>query len=119
MKIWATFDGYEYPGSLAKMGHHCHILGITKKIRNEIKKQPGDTVHLVLKKDDQPRIIEIPEDFKREMEKDEEVNIFFETLSYTNQKRYVKWITSAKKSETRNRRIKLSISMLVNKVKHP
>lgn len=119
VKVWATFDGYEYRGSLAKMGHQCHILGITKNIRDRIQKQPGDIVHVTLKKDDEPRTIEVPEDLKKEMEKHEEAKVFFDTLSFTNQKQYVQWITSAKKEETRNKRIEISIDMLLNKVKHP
>lgn len=114
-----NFDGYEYRGSLAKMGHQCHILGITKKIRASINKQPGDTVHVILRKDDEPRTVDIPDDFKKAMEKNEEAKVFFDTLSFTNQKQYVQWITSAKKEETRNKRLQLSIDKLLNKIKHP
>lgn len=119
VKVWVTFDGYEYRGSLAKMGHQCHILGITKKIRASINKQPGDTVHVILRKDDEPRTVDIPDDFKKAMEKNEEAKVFFDTLSFTNQKQYVQWITSAKKEETRNKRLQLSIDKLLNKIKHP
>ncbi len=63
VKVHATFDGVEYRGSLVKMGHHCHILGVTQKIRKKINKNPGDTVHVVLKEDTKPRIVEVPEDF--------------------------------------------------------
>lgn len=119
VKVIASFDGVEYQGSLAKMGHHCHILGLTKKIRSEIKKEAGDTVHVILKKDESLRVVEIPEDFKKELEKNEEEKAFFEALSYTNKKQYVQWITGAKKEETRSKRIKLSIDKLANKVKKP
>ncbi len=37
----ATFDGEPYEGSIVKMGHPCHILGIRKEIRRKIGKQPG------------------------------------------------------------------------------
>lgn len=54
VKVYVTFDGVEYRGSLVKMGHHCHILGVTQKIRKEINKNPGDTVQVILKKDIEP-----------------------------------------------------------------
>ncbi len=119
VKVWATFDGYEYRGSLAKMGHSCHILGITQKIRAAIGKKPGDTVHVILKKDDGPRVVEIPEDLKKLLEENEQAMSFFNTLSYTNQKGYADWITGAKKAETREKRVNEAVNMLLNKVKRP
>jgi hypothetical protein len=44
VKVYATFDGESYEGSLVRMGTPCHILGIRKDIRAKIGKQPGDTV---------------------------------------------------------------------------
>lgn len=119
VKVKATFDGYEYQGSLVKMGYHCHIIGITQKIRQEIGKQSGDMVHVTITKDDAPRIIEVPEDFKTILHENEEAQKCFDSLSYTNQKKFAEWIESAKKTETRDKRIKESISMLLDGVKHP
>ena len=117
VKVKVTFDGYKYRGSLAKMGHHCHILGITKAIRKAIGKNPGDKVHVILQKDDEPRVVEIPEDLKEQFDKNKEVKDFFDTLSYTNKKSYVQWITSAKKKETRERRLNETMNMLLRKEK--
>lgn len=119
VKVLASFDGYEYRGSLANMGYFCHCLGITKEVRNKIGKQAGDTVHVVIKKDDKPRIIEIPDDFMKLLRENENAKNFFDTLSYSNRKEYVEWITSAKKEETRIRRTEASINMLLNRVKRP
>ncbi len=50
MKVYATFDGVPYDGSIVNMGltHAdgtiCYILGIRKDIRMQIGKQAGDTV---------------------------------------------------------------------------
>ena len=119
IKVKATFDGYKYQGSLAKMGHHCHCLGITQKIRKEINKEPGDIVHVVITKDNTIRTVELLEDFNELLEENEDAKIFFSSLSYTNQKKYVEWIKSARKIETRDRRIKDSILMLLKGVKCP
>ena len=54
VKVHATFDGEPYDGSIVNMGVKnpdgsvCYILGILKDIRNKIKKQPGDTVHVTV-----------------------------------------------------------------------
>lgn len=119
VKVHATFDGYEYRGSLAKMGYTCHCLGITQKIRNEIGKQPGDLVHVILKQDSEPRIVELPEDFLQQLNDHPRAKDFFETLSYTNKKAFAVWIASAKKIETRSKRLAEAIYMLSNNIKRP
>ncbi len=117
VKVKVTFDGYEYRGSLVKMGHPSHCVGITKKIRSEINKQPGDIVHIVLIKDESIRTVEIPEELKELLEGNKEALEFFNTLSYSNQKKYTDWITSAKKMETKNKRLNEAIKMLSKKLK--
>lgn len=49
VKVHATFDGVEYEGSLVKMGTPGHIIGVRKDIRQKIKKEPGDTVHVTIR----------------------------------------------------------------------
>lgn len=49
VKVHATFDGEPYDGSLVRMKTPGHILGMRKDIRAKIGKQPGDTVHMVIK----------------------------------------------------------------------
>ena len=50
VKVQVTFDGEQYCGSIVNMGVKnedgsvCYIIGIRKDIRNQIGKQPGDTV---------------------------------------------------------------------------
>ncbi|MCB1582734.1 MAG: DUF1905 domain-containing protein, partial [Xanthomonadales bacterium] len=44
VKVVADIDGVSYRGSLAKMGHHCHKLGINQSIRQQINKNFGDEV---------------------------------------------------------------------------
>lgn len=46
--VKATFDGYEYLGSLVKMKTPCHIIGIKKDIRKAINKQPGDIIKVTI-----------------------------------------------------------------------
>jgi hypothetical protein len=52
VKVYATFDGEPYVGSLVRMGTPCHIIGIRKDIRAKINKQPGDIVHVTIRERD-------------------------------------------------------------------
>ncbi|BFK81782.1 hypothetical protein I3900191A7_19270 [Clostridium baratii] len=99
------------------MGTDCHIIGVTKEIRDKINKTFGDTVYVTLEKDIEERTVEIPDDFKSELQKNISANDFFNTLSFSYQKKYINYITSAKKDVTRNNRIIKSIEKLTNKEK--
>ena len=96
----ATFDGVPYSGSLMKYEHPQHILGILKAIREQIGKGPGDTIEVVVWKDEGERIVTVPAQFEQAMKK-EGLFPFFEKLSFTHRKEYCRWITEAKKEETR------------------
>jgi hypothetical protein len=116
--IQATFDGVPYTGSLVKYGQPQHMLGLLKSIREQIGKGPGDTIEVVLWKDDEPRVVEIPSAFKTAM-KQAGVLAAFDKLSYTHRKEYCRWITEAKKEETRAARLVKGIEMLKKGIKTP
>jgi hypothetical protein len=111
-KIKALIEGVPYRGILTRMGTDYHMLIILKEIRETIGKSFGDEVNITVELDTEPRVIEIPEDLLRELEKDEEAKAFFDNLSYTHQREYVNWIIEAKKEETRARRIARAIEMM-------
>jgi bifunctional DNA-binding transcriptional regulator/antitoxin component of YhaV-PrlF toxin-antitoxin module len=116
--VQATFNGVQYRGSLVKYGQPQHVLGVEKAIREEIGKQPGDTVDVVVWKDEEERTVEIPPEFAKLLKK-EDLLPTFEKLSYTHRKEYCRWITDAKKEETRIRRLANSIEMLKKGIRSP
>lgn len=50
VKVHAEFDGEPYDGSLVRMKTPGHIIGLRKDIRQKIGKQPGDVVHVVMRR---------------------------------------------------------------------
>ena len=114
----STLDGVPYTGSLIKCGPEGHMLGVLKDIREQIGKGPGDSIEVVLWKDQEIRTVEVPADFERLM-KVEGLLAAFEKLSYTHRKEYCRWITEAKREETRQTRLGKSIAMLKAGVKTP
>lgn len=117
IKVKAYFDGFEYRGSLVRMGHPCHIIGLNKKVRDAIGKGPGDTVDVLIMEDVEERVVEIPDDFAAILNINKTANEIFEKMSFTHRREYVEWITSAKKSETRENRIGKAIDMILDKKK--
>jgi hypothetical protein len=116
--VRATFDGVEYRGSLVKYGDPQHMMPVLKAISEKIGKKAGDTIDVVIWKDEEERTVEVPPEFAKLMKK-EGVLATFEKLSYTNRKEYCRWITGAKREETRAARLEKSIKMLKKGVKTP
>jgi Bacteriocin-protection, YdeI or OmpD-Associated/Domain of unknown function (DUF1905) len=116
--IHATFDGLPYTGSLVKYEKPQHMLGILKSLREQLGKNPGDQVKVEVWEDESVRTVEVPAAFAALMKK-HGVRDFFDSLSFTNRKEYVRWITEAKKEETRTARLTKSVDMLRKGVKTP
>ncbi len=112
VKVKATFDGHPYRGSIAPMGGGRHILIVRKDVQKAIGKTIGDTVQVALERDTEPRTVAVPEDFQAALEQNPMAKAIFEKFAYTHRKEYVQWIESAKKPETRRRRIQKAVEMI-------
>lgn len=117
VKIKAVFDKkIEYRGSLANMGQGCHVLGLTRDVRKSLRKTFGDMVAVELWEDKEERTVDIPEDVVEIFNQNEKAKKLFDKMSYTHRKEYIRWITSAKKPETReNRKVKMIEMILAGK----
>jgi len=116
--VQATLDGEPYRGSLMSCGMAHHTLGVLKGVRAKIGKGPGDTIDVVVWKDNELRTVEISSAFKALLEK-QALLAGFEKLSYTHRKEYCRWIDGAKKEDTRQSRIAKAVAMLKKEVKTP
>jgi uncharacterized protein YdeI (YjbR/CyaY-like superfamily) len=94
------------------------MLGILKALREQLGKQPGDKVEVEVWRDEAVRTVEIPPAFSALLKKEKLLSVF-EKLSYTHRKEYVRWITEAKKEETRTARLAKSVEMLRKGIKTP
>jgi len=116
--VKATFNGVPYTGSLVKYRNPLHMLGVLKAVREQTGKGPGDTVELVVWKDEEVRTVKLPVEFEKLMKKTGLLQVF-NKLSYTHRKEYCRWITEAKKVETRFKRLEKAIEMLRKGVSTP
>lgn len=114
--VKSTLDGVPYTGSLIKCGVEGHMLGVLKGIREQIGKGPGDTLEVVVWKDEAERTVDVPPEFTKLLKR-EGLLAFFEKLSNTHRKEYCRWITEAKREETRQTRVQKSVEMLKKNIK--
>jgi len=119
VKIKASFDGYPYRGVLANMGTGCHVLLVRKDVREAIGKHVGDQVAVEIMSDTEERVVDVPADLQAALSKSAKAQKFFDALSYTNRKEYAVWISSAKKDETRQKRLQETIDKLLKGLKNP
>lgn len=119
VKVKATFDGHPYRGVIANMGTGCHVIGVRKDIRAAIDKQAGDRVAVTLELDTEERVVDVPQDLQKLLTKSPKAEAFYNTLSFTNRKEYAVWVSSAKKQETRDKRLQETITKLLAGKKNP
>ncbi len=112
VKIRASINGEPYRGTLVRMGGPDHMLIILKEIRQKIGKSAGDEVAIELEEDLDLRKVEIPPDLLQAVQASPQAQAFFDQLSFTHQKEYVRWVTDAKRPETRLERIRRTVQLL-------
>jgi hypothetical protein len=112
VKVRATIDGESYRGSLVRMGTPYHIFPVLKEIREKIGKSFGDEVMVEVEEDLEPRQVQIPTDLQQAFTQNPQAVEFFEHLSYTHQREYIRWINEAKQDETRQKRILKTVELL-------
>jgi hypothetical protein len=110
-KVRVTINGYTYRSSVASMGG-TFMLGVSTDVRREAGVAAGDTVDIELELDTEIRKIAVPPEFARALRGDPKAKAFFEGLSYSQQRWFVEGIESAKKPETRARRIEAAVTRL-------
>jgi hypothetical protein len=119
VKVKAKFDGYPYRGILHNMGTGCHVILLRKDVRAAIGKEFGDVVNVEIVRDTEERIVDLPPDLEALLSKNKKARSFFDSLSFTNRKEYSVWISSAKRTETRDKRLSEVIPKLLMGRKNP
>ena len=111
--VKATFNGVPYRGSTMPMGDGTFCLGVTKAIRAQSGAGVGDTVRVVVERDDEERTVDVPPDLHRALAAAGLVDRFGR-LPYTHRREFVAWVTEAKKPETRTRRLEKAVAMVAD-----
>jgi hypothetical protein len=109
--VAATVNGYTWRTSVARMGGEF-LVGLSKEVRQGAGAEAGDEVEVALELDSVPREVEVPAALATALNADSAAKAFFDGLPFTHRKEYARWITEAKKEETRQRRVEQALDML-------
>jgi len=112
----ARVNGTEYRTTIVRMGGEW-LIPVRREIRERAGVAIGNRVTVELERDDAPREVEVPPELAELL--DDDSRAFFDSLSFTHRREYVEWITSAKREETRGRRLEKAVELLRDRVKTP
>lgn len=110
--VTGSLNGYSFRSSIFPTGDGAHYMAVNKDVREGAGVGVGDRVKVSMEVDTKPRTVELAPDVDRALSKSKSVRARFDQLSYTHRKEYVQWIESAKRPETRARRIEQIIARL-------
>ena len=65
------------------------------------------------------KTVKIPEDLQKALDGNKQVAAYFNQLAFSHRKEYVEWIVTAKKEETRSKRVEGTIEKLKQQWKNP
>ncbi|MBV8279548.1 MAG: DUF1905 domain-containing protein [Verrucomicrobia bacterium] len=110
--VVGTINGFPFRNSLMPEGDGTHAMMVNKELQKGAKAIAGDTVAVVIGLDKTPRSVPIPDDLKFLLAEHKPAETAFTGLAYSHKKTFLDWIDSAKKPETRSKRLLETIEML-------
>ena len=116
IRVCGTIDHYEIKQyHLMPIGNGQLFLPVKAEIRKKIGKGEGDWIHVILFEDNSP--IEIPEELNLCLHDAPHLNEIFLNYAENEQKALIDWILSAKKEDTKTKRILKTLELLEQRQK--
>ena len=112
--VRGTINGFAYRSSIFPMGKGgCHMMVVNQQMRDAAGVRHGDTAEVVMELDTAPRTVTVPPELKKALARDKRAQAVFDKLSYTHRKEFARWVTEAKRPETRAQRLARVVPMLL------
>ena len=106
-----TIGGHTYRTTVASRGGRF-LVPLSAENRAAAGVAAGEEVDVDIEADTAPREVSVPADLGDALEHDSTAQRFFDALSYTHRREWVRWIDEAKKSETRRARVAKTVAAL-------
>jgi Bacteriocin-protection, YdeI or OmpD-Associated/Domain of unknown function (DUF1905) len=109
--VTITLNGHTWKSQVALMRGR-YLLGLSNANRRAAGVSTGDEVEVEVQLDAEPRVVVEPEDFARALDAEPGARAAYDRLGYSHKREHVRSIESAKKADTRARRIEKVMEML-------
>jgi Bacteriocin-protection, YdeI or OmpD-Associated/Domain of unknown function (DUF1905) len=110
-RVTITINGHAWKSRVAIMRGR-YLLGLSNANRQAAGVATGDEVEIDVEYDPEPPVVTEPEDFARALDADPVARAAYDRLAQSHRREHVLAIESAKKPETRARRIEKALAML-------
>ncbi len=112
INVLAVVDGAEFRGTLLPSSNG-HYMVYNQTMRKHCGKEIGESLHVSLEVDDQPRELELPEDVVAALDGTVAAMDKFTSLPYYIRREEINKINDAKTQPTRERRIKALVDRML------
>ncbi|MFF3411179.1 YdeI/OmpD-associated family protein [Streptomyces sp. NPDC002742] len=109
--VTITVNGHSWKSRVAILRGR-HLLGLSNANRQAAGVEIGEEAEVELELDTEPRVVVEPPDFAQALDDDPLARAAYDNLAHGRKREHVRAIESAKKPETRQRRIEKAIATL-------
>jgi hypothetical protein len=110
-RVVITINGHSWKSRVAIMRGR-YLLGLSNANRQAAGVVTGDEVEVDVEFDAEPPVVAEPADFARALDADPVARAAYDRLAYSHKREHVRAIETAKRPETRLRRIEQAVAML-------
>lgn len=110
-RVTITINGHSWKSRVAIMRGR-YLLGLSNANRQAAGIATGDEVEIEVEYDAEIPVVTEPEDFALALDADPVARAAYDRLAYSHKREHVLAVESAKKPETRARRIEQAVAML-------
>ncbi|WP_067697287.1 YdeI/OmpD-associated family protein [Nocardia jejuensis] len=109
--VTITINGHSWKSRIALMRGR-NLIGLSHANREAAQVEIGEEVEVEVELDTEPRVVVEPADFTQALDADPVARAAYDKLAYSRKREHVHAIESAKKADTRQRRIEKAIATL-------
>jgi hypothetical protein len=113
--VTITINGHSWTSRVAIMRGR-YLLGLSHANRRAAGVATGDEVEVEVELDTVPRVVVEPADFAQALDANPLARAAYDRLTYSRKREHVLAIESAKKPETRSKRIEKALAVLLDAV---
>lgn len=110
-RVIITIKGHSWRSRVAIMRGR-YLLGLSNANRQAARVATGEEVEIELALDTEPIVVDLPDELARALDADPPARAAYDRLTQSQKRQHVRAIESAKKPETRKRRIEKVLATL-------
>ncbi len=110
-RVRGKIDDEPFEGSVVAYDKGRIALVVKDELRARLRKESRNLVSVELSLDSRPPAVELPKDFGDALAKNPKAKLKFDKMPPSHQREYADWVGSAKKQETRAKRIAEALEM--------